>query len=197
MKEYLLVSQNAHKLEEIREKIKQTPGLTDLGLTSLKEMGFEGEIEEPYDSLEENAYAKAAFAYEKYGLNCFADDTGLEVEALDGRPGVYSARYAGEACSYADNVRKLLEEMEGQSNRRAAFRTVICLIESGKAHYFEGKIRGQIITGEQGEGGFGYDPVFVPEGYKESFAQMSLEEKNHISHRALALDKLIAYFRRK
>lgn len=195
MKEYLLVSQNAHKLEEIREKIRQVPGLSHIRFLSLKELNFTGEIEEPYDRLDENAYAKAAFAFQKYGIDCFADDTGLEVEALDGRPGAFSARYAGEGCSYADNVKKLLEEMRNQKNRLAAFRTIICLIEEGQAYYFEGKVRGQIIPEARGEGGFGYDPVFVPEGFSETFAQMSLEQKNRISHRALALDKLIAYFR--
>ncbi len=195
MKQYLVVTQNPHKLEEIREKISRHPELASLGFLSLKEMDFEGEIEEPYDKLQENALAKAAFAHSTFGLDCFADDTGLEVEALNGRPGVYSARYAGPGCSYADNVRKLLKEMEGQSRRQACFRTVICLIDKGKAHFFEGKVHGHILSEAQGKGGFGYDPVFVPEGYTQSFAQMSLDEKNRISHRARALDQMIAYFR--
>lgn len=133
------------------------------------------------------------YVYNKFGKDCFADDTGLEVEALEGRPGVYSARYAGEGCSFDDNIDKLLEEMDGKTNRKAHFKTVICLIENGKEIFFEGKCDGVITTERYGKRGFGYDPVFIPNGYGESFAEMSKQEKNKISHRGKATNKLIEY----
>ncbi|MBQ7984211.1 MAG: RdgB/HAM1 family non-canonical purine NTP pyrophosphatase, partial [Bacteroidales bacterium] len=131
--------------------------------------------------------------YDKYKKDCFADDTGLEVKALDGRPGVYSARYAGEKCSFDDNIDKLLEEMDGKTNRKARFLTVICLIENGKERYFEGECKGVITAERYGKKGFGYDPVFIPDGHAESFAEMSGEDKNKISHRGIATRKLIDY----
>jgi XTP/dITP diphosphohydrolase len=126
-----------------------------------------------------------------------SDDTGLEVEALDGAPGVYSARYAGEGCSFADNVNKLLKAMDGQTNRKARFRTVICFIENGEKHYFEGIVNGTIVEKGSGNMGFGYDPIFVPDGYNISFAEMPLDEKNKISHRGLATQKLVEYLKSK
>ena len=137
---------------------------------------------------------KAQYIYEHYGLDCFADDTGLEVEALDGAPGVYSARYAGgEGHDSEANMKKLLKELEGENDRRAQFRTVICLIEDGKEHFFEGIVKGGIIEEKRSASGFGYDPVFVPEGYEETFAEMGGEEKNRISHRARAVRQLCSY----
>ena len=164
---------------------------------SLEEMGLSGEIPETADTLEGNALQKAQWVMERTGKDCFADDTGLEVEALDGRPGVYSARYAGEHCSFQDNVNKMLLEMQGKSNRKACFRTVICLMENGEPRYFEGRVDGTILTEPYGEGGFGYDPIFMPERYAVSFAEMPLEVKNRISHRGRAVAKLVDYLKVK
>lgn len=162
-------------------------------IRNLKDMDCHTEIPETSDTLVGNALQKAHFVLEHYHCDCFADDTGLEVEALDGRPGVYSARYAGEHCSYQDNVNKLLREMKGKSNRKACFKTVIALIVNGEEHIFEGRIDGIIIEEARGEKGFGYDPVFVPNGFDKSFAEMSDEEKNKISHRGQAFQKMLNY----
>ena len=151
------------------------------------------EIPETADTLIGNAKQKAEYVYQKYQVNCFADDTGLEVEALDGRPGVYSARYAGEHCSFADNVNKLLHEMQGKTNRRACFKTVVALILDGEAHFFEGRVDGTIIESPRGGEGFGYDPVFMPDGFNVSFAQMSDFDKNAISHRGRAIRKMMTF----
>lgn len=164
-------------------------------IKSLDEMGLSGEIPETSDTLQGNALQKAQWVWERTRLDCFADDTGLEVEALNGAPGVYSARYAGEGCSFDDNIDKLLEAMEGMTNRRADFRTVICLLEGGVPRYFEGRVEGMILTERYGEGGFGYDPVFMPDRFAVSFAEMPLEVKNKISHRGLAVSKLVDYLR--
>lgn len=126
-------------------------------------------------------------------MDCFADDTGLEVEALDGRPGVYSARYAGEHCSFADNVNKMLKEMDGKNNRKACFKTVIALILKGETYFFEGRVDGEILTAATGEAGFGYDPIFRPDGFEKSFAEMSADDKNAISHRGRAMQKLVQF----
>ena len=134
---------------------------------------------------------------EHYHTNCFADDTGLEVEALDGAPGVYSARYAGEHCTYQDNVNKLLAEMKGMTNRKACFKTVVALVLDGETHLFEGRVDGQIIEEPRGTAGFGYDPVFMPDGYDQTFAEMGDEEKNSISHRGRAMRKLIDFLKDK
>ena len=166
-------------------------------IQSLKDINLEGDIPETSDTLEGNATQKAEWIYNRIGQDCFADDTGLEVEALDGAPGVYSARYAGEGCSFADNVNKLLKAMDGQTNRKARFRTVICFIENGEKHYFEGIVNGTIIEKGSGNMGFGYDPIFVPDGYDISFAEMPLDEKNKISHRGLATQKLVEYLKNK
>ena len=162
-------------------------------LRNLHDLGETEEIPETADTLQGNALQKAQFVYDKYHLSCFADDTGLEVEALNGAPGVYSARYAGEHCSFADNVNKLLHEMQGKTNRRACFKTVVALILDGEAHFFEGRVDGTIIESPRGGEGFGYDPVFVPDGFSETFAEMSAEQKNKISHRGRAMAKLIEF----
>lgn len=164
-------------------------------IKSLDEMGLSGEIPETSDTLQGNALQKAQWVWERTRLDCFADDTGLEVEALNGAPGVYSARYAGEGCSFDDNIDKLLGAMEGMTNRRADFRTVICLLEGGVPRYFEGRVEGMILTERYGEGGFGYDPVFMPDRFAVSFAEMPLAVKNKISHRGLAVSKLVDYLR--
>lgn len=164
-------------------------------IKSLDEMGLSGEIPETSDTLQGNALQKAQWVWERTRLDCFADDTGLEVEALNGAPGVYSARYAGEGCSFDDNIDKLLGAMEGMTNRRADFRTVICLLEGGVPRYFEGRVEGMILTERYGEGGFGYDPVFMPDRFAVSFAEMPLEVKNKISHRGHAVSKLVDYLR--
>lgn len=188
MEELVIATNNKHKVEEIQRvlggKIK---------LISLKDLGCREEIPEDGTTLKENAYQKAKYVWDKYKKNCFADDTGLMVEALGGAPGVYSARYAGEHCSFDDNIDLLLENMEGKTNRNAYFATVICLIQDGEPVYFEGKCEGCILTERYGRGGFGYDPIFMPKGYGESFAEISMEEKNKISHRGKATEKLIKY----
>jgi len=184
----VLASNNKHKLEEI-----QATAGKKYNILSLKEIDCFDEIPEDHETLEENAFQKARHVYDKYGKNCFADDTGLEIEALNGRPGVYSARYAGEHCSFDDNMNKVLSEMAGISNRKACFRTVIALILNGKEYSFEGRVNGKILTEKQGGEGFGYDPIFQPEGYELSFAQMPMDEKNKISHRGRAMEKLMQF----
>lgn len=192
MRTLIFASNNAHKLSEIRNLLENI-----VEIQSLKDINLEGDIPETSDTLEGNATQKAEWIYNRIGQDCFADDTGLEVEALDGAPGVYSARYAGEGCSFADNVNKLLKAMDGQTNRKARFRTVICFIENGEKHYFEGIVNGTIIKKGSGNMGFGYDPIFVPDGYDISFAEMPLDEKNKISHRGLATQKLVEYLKNK
>ena len=155
-------------------------------LISLKEIGCFDDIPETQDTIEGNAVQKARFVWEKYGLDCIADDTGLEVEALNGAPGVYSARYAGEECIAENNIQKLLKELEGVQNRKARFKTVAALILDGQVHLFKGIINGCILTEKRGTDGFGYDPVFLPDNFEESFAEMTSEQKNSISHRVLA-----------
>lgn len=188
MKEYIIATNNKHKVEEISQALGSS-----IKLVTLRELGHKKDIPETCDTLRGNAQQKAQYIYNKYGKNCFADDTGLVVEALDGHPGVYSARYAGEGCSFEDNIDKLLEEMEGNTNRKAYFKTIICLIEEGKEFFFEGICEGSITTERYGRGGFGYDPVFIPKGYGESFGEMDLETKNIISHRGLAVEKLVKH----
>lgn len=185
MKEYIIASNNKHKVEEIENILNNK-----IKLITLNGIGFKGEIPEEQDSLEGNANQKSRFIWDRFKRNCFADDTGLEIEALGGRPGVYSARYAGKACNFEDNIDLVLEEMESKTNRKARFRTVISLIEDGKEFLFEGICYGDISTERYGRKGFGYDPIFIPKGYGESFGEMSIEDKNKISHRALAIEKL-------
>ena len=188
MKKIVFATNNAHKLEEVKH------ALNDIyEIISLDEIGFTEEIPEPYDTLKENASIKSRTISKRFNINCFADDTGLEVEALNGAPGVYSARYAGENCSFQDNVNKLLDELKGIKNRKAHFRTVISLIIDGKEYFFEGKVNGHIAEKSSGKEGFGYDPLFIPESYNVSFAEMDLEEKNKISHRGRAVKKLVEF----
>lgn len=189
----VFATNNSHKLEEIRQILGKS-----IEVLSLADINCHEDIPETAPTIEGNAMMKARYVYDKYGTPCFADDTGLEVEALDGAPGVYSARYAGgEGHNSEANMRKLLHELEGKENRRAQFRTVIALIEQkdGKpvAHTFEGKIEGHISNEKRGTSGFGYDPIFVPEGYEQSFAELGNEIKNKISHRARAVARLAEY----
>ena len=188
MKKIVFATNNKHKLDEIR---KITNG--SLQILSLADIHCEDEIEETGTTLEENALLKARHVKEKYGYDCFADDTGLEVEALGGAPGVYSSRYAGEACNPADNMAKLLHELAGVKNRNARFRTVITLLIGDEMHFFEGVVNGRIIEEQRGEAGFGYDPVFVPEGKDQTFAELGNDVKNQISHRALATHQLAQF----
>lgn len=184
----VFATNNRHKLEEIREILGDR-----FEIVSLSQIGCHEDIPEDHETLQENALQKARFVKEHYGYDCFADDTGLEIEALENRPGVYSARYAGPAKSSEDNVRKVLKEMEGKTNRKAQFRTVIALVISGKEYCFEGKVLGEILTERQGSAGFGYDPIFRPSGFTESFAQMEMKQKNGISHRGRAVEKLAEF----
>ena len=187
----VFATNNAHKLEEVRAILGN-----QFDILSLNDIHCHADIPETADTLEGNARLKARYIYEHYGMDCFADVTGLEVEALDGAPGVYSAGYAGgEGHDSEANMRKLLAELEGKDNRRAQFRTAICLIEGGEEHLFEGIVRGSIIEARRGTSGFGYDPVFIPEGYSQTFAEMGNEEKNRISHRARAVQQLAGYLK--
>jgi XTP/dITP diphosphohydrolase len=188
MMEIVFATNNLHKIKEIGTLIGK-----DFKLLSLNDIGCKDEIPEEQETLEGNAKQKADYIHDRYKQNCFADDTGLEIEALDGRPGVYSARYAGSENNAQNNMQKVLKEMAGAENRKARFRTIICLILDQEYFYFEGIVNGQIIEKGRGLDGFGYDPVFIPDGYTETFAEMSLEEKNKISHRALATNKLAAF----
>lgn len=193
MKKLVFATNNAHKLEEIRAILGDK-----VEILSLNDIDCHADIPETADTLEGNAELKAAYIYTNYGLDCFADDTGLEVEALNGAPGIYSARYAGgEGHDSEANMKKLLTEMAGKTNRNAQFRTAICLIEKGNKHLFEGVVKGRIIKDKRGNSGFGYDPVFIPEGYNETFAEMGNEEKNKISHRARAVAALCEYLQNK
>ncbi len=182
---FVFATNNVHKLQEVKEILNN-----NLELLSLTDLNCNTDIAETADTLEGNALLKARFVYENYHLNCFGDDTGLEVEALNGAPGVYSARYAGEGHDSEANIKKLLHNLEGIENRKAQFRTVFALILNGKEHLFEGIIKGEIIKVRKGTSGFGYDPIFIPEGYTETFAEMGNEIKNEISHRAIATNKL-------
>ncbi len=162
-------------------------------IKSLADIGFNEDIPEPYATLEENAMTKAQTIFDRFGLDCFGEDTGLEVQALDNAPGVLSARYAGPQKSAQDNMTKLLNELEGKNDRKARFRTVIALILDGKKYYFEGKVEGQILTERRGEDGFGYDPLFFYAPLQKTFAELSIEEKNNISHRGLAINQLVDF----
>ncbi|AYA38572.1 non-canonical purine NTP diphosphatase [Hymenobacter oligotrophus] len=186
-------SNNAHKLDEIRPLLP-----AHIELLSLADIGCQEELPETQDTLEGNALQKARYVWEHYGVACFADDTGLEVAALGGEPGVYSARYAGPQRSAADNVRKLLHELEGKPNRSARFRTVVALVLSdAEQHTFEGAVEGRIAAVPRGAGGFGYDPVFEPADYAYTFAEMPLSEKNKLSHRARAVAKLVEFLQQQ
>ena len=194
----VFATNNAHKLSEIRQILGN-----DIEILSLADIGCHDDIPETADTLEGNALQKAQYVYDHYHLSCFADDTGLEVDALGGEPGIYSARYAGDGHDSEANMQKLLQKLGENNNRKARFRTVIALIEkeedekvtepSEKTSFFEGIVEGQIIREKRGQEGFGYDPIFQPDGYDETFAQLGLEIKNRISHRARAVEKLAKY----
>ena len=192
MKNIVFATNNKNKLREIRDIVG-----SKYNILSLSDINCHEDIPETADTIEGNALLKARFVKEKYGYDCFADDTGLEVEALDNRPGVYSARFAGEDCNSENNINKLLSELEGIGNRKARFRTVIALIKGDTEEEFEGVIYGNISHERHGEGGFGYDKVFVPENYEKTFAEMLPEEKNSISHRAKATRLLIEYLNKE
>jgi XTP/dITP diphosphohydrolase len=178
----VFATNNKHKLEEIKGILGQR-----LEILTLTDIGCTEEIPEQQNTIEGNASQKALFIYNKYGYDCFADDTGLEIDALQGEPGVYSARYAGEHCTFEDNVNLVLNRLAGIKDRHARFRTIIAFVERGNLLTFEGMIRGIITLGKHGSKGFGYDPVFQPSGYSKTFAEMTPDEKNAISHRALAV----------
>lgn len=182
----VFATNNKHKLDEVRKITSHHP----VEIVSLAEINCFDDIPETADTLEGNALQKAHYIQEKFGLNCFADDTGLEVEALNNAPGVYSARYAGPGHDSEANMKKLLHEMEGKENRKARFRTVIALVWNGKTYTFDGIVNGTITTTKRGENGFGYDPIFIPEGYDQTFAELGDNIKNQISHRAKAVEKL-------
>ena len=184
----VFATNNRHKLDEVR---KITSGYTEI--VSLSEINCHEDIPETAETLEGNALQKARYIKEHFGYDCFADDTGLEVEALHNAPGVYSARYAGPGHDSEANMDKLLHEMENKKNRKARFRTVIALILNGKEYLFEGIVNGEILTSKHGHEGFGYDPIFRPEGFQESFAEMPLHAKNKISHRGQAVRELCRF----
>ena len=188
MKKIVFATNNKHKLDEIR---KITTGKIEI--LSLADINCHEDIEETGTTLEENALIKARYVKDKYGYDCFADDTGLEVEALNGEPGVYSSRYAGANCNPEDNMIKLLSELRDSDNRNAQFRTVIAAIINGSEHLFEGVVKGSIIEEKRGSNGFGYDPVFMPDGYELTFGEMSDDVKNEISHRGVAMERFIAF----
>jgi XTP/dITP diphosphohydrolase len=198
MQELVFATHNEHKIHEIQAILSQ-----EYRILGLDDVEFQDSVPENANSLEGNASQKAWYVHHRLGKDCFADDTGLEVDCLNGAPGVYSARYADltnerkadEPTSVA-NIRKLLARMQGETNRKARFRTIISLILEGKEHVFEGIVEGVILEGEKGSGGFGYDPVFLPSGFTETFAEMSLEQKNIISHRALAVLKLVTFLKK-
>ncbi|MDN3551114.1 non-canonical purine NTP diphosphatase [Mucilaginibacter aquaedulcis] len=184
----VFATNNRHKLDEVAAKVGDK-----IELLTLSDIGCTDDIEETGITFHENASIKSHYIFEKYKLNCFGDDSGLEIDALNGEPGVYSARYAGEHGNHAANIEKVLHNLSGQTNRKARFRTVISLLWNGKEHFFEGAVEGTIRTELSGTEGFGYDPIFEPEGYNVTFAEMSMEQKNSISHRAKAMEQLIAF----
>ena len=186
----VFATNNQNKLTEVQKMLPE-----NIELLSLKDIQCFDDIEETAATLDGNAKIKANHITQKYNLNCFADDTGLEVESLNGEPGVYSARYAGEPSDSENNMQKLLNELNGKENRSAQFRTSICLNLNGKQFLFNGICKGTILAKKQGKKGFGYDPIFQPEGVKQSFAEMSSEEKNIISHRGLAINKLVEFLK--
>ncbi|MBE6293347.1 MAG: non-canonical purine NTP diphosphatase [Bacteroidales bacterium] len=188
----VFATNNKHKLEEVRSILGDR-----VEVLSLNDINCHDDIPETAETLQGNALIKARYIYDKYGIDCFADDTGLEVDALNGEPGVYSARYAGEQHCSEDNMNKLLQNLTGKTNRNAQFRTVIALIINGEETLFDGIVKGTISKEKTGDSGFGYDPIFVPEGHTESFAQMDSKQKNKISHRYRAVVKLCDYLKKK
>ena len=188
MRKIVFATNNKHKLDEIKEITKGK-----LEILSLSDIGCYDDIEETGTTFEANALIKAQYVKSKYGYDCFADDSGLQVDALAGKPGVYTARYAGEKATSDDNMTKLLAELSGNDNRNARFKAVIAFIENGNNHFFEGTIDGIIAQSKSGVGGFGYDPIFVPNGYSQTFAELDIAIKNQISHRAKAVKGLIEF----
>ena len=186
----VFATNNKHKLDEVRAIVGDR-----VEVLSLNDIDCHDDIPETADTLQGNALIKARYIYDKFGVNCFADDTGLEVDSLGGEPGVYSARYAGEECDPKANMNKLLDNLTEKTDRNAQFRTVIALIIEGEEKLFEGNVKGIISNEKMGDAGFGYDPIFIPEGFSESFAQMSSEMKNSISHRYRATEKLCKYLK--
>ena len=186
--ELVFATNNKNKILEIKNLIQK-----NIKLLSLSDIGFKGEIIEDGNSLHENSLIKAKFIRSKYGINCFADDTGLEVHSLNNEPGIYSSRYAGYPINTNDNIKKLINNLERFSNKSARFRTVISLIINENIYSFEGVVNGNIIKEIKGKKGFGYDPVFIPNGYNKTFAELSLKEKNLISHRSIAVNKMIRF----
>jgi XTP/dITP diphosphohydrolase len=184
----VFATNNPNKVAEVQKMLSNT-----IELLSLKDINCFDEIEETESTLEGNAKLKAAYITQKFGYNCFADDTGLEVESLNGKPGVYSARFAGEPRNSENNMKKLLSVLKDIENRKAQFRTSICLNLDGKKFLFEGVCKGEILKEKQGKKGFGYDPIFKPEGFNRSFAEMTSQEKNKISHRGIAMQKLVSF----
>lgn len=192
MHQLVFATNNAHKLEEVGEKLSG-----QIELLSLKDIGCFDDIEETGITFHENASIKSHYIWHKYGLNCFGDDSGLEIDALNGEPGVYSARYAGKHGNHDANMDKVLEKLKNETDRKARFRTVISLIWNGEEHFFEGRVEGTIRRERSGNAGFGYDPIFQPDGYEVTFAEMSMAEKNAISHRAKSVEKLVAFLETK
>ena len=188
----VFATNNRHKLEEVRAIVGDR-----VEVLSLNDIDCHDDIPETADTLQGNALIKARSIYDKFGVDCFADDTGLEVDALGGEPGVYSARYAGEECCSEANMQKLLHNLTGKIDRNAQFRTVIALIINGEEKLFNGIVKGTIAEEKMGDSGFGYDPIFIPEGFSESFAQMSSDQKNSISHRYRATKQLSDYLKEK
>ena len=188
----VFATNNKHKLEEVRAILGNK-----IEILSLNDIDCHDDIPETADTLEGNALIKARYIYEKFGVDCFADDTGLEVEVLNGEPGVYSARYAGEECNPEANMYKLLQNLPGKNNRNAQFRTVIAVIIKGEEKLFNGIVKGTISNEKMGNAGFGYDPIFIPEGFSESFAQMTSDMKNSISHRYRATEELSNYLKQQ
>jgi XTP/dITP diphosphohydrolase len=184
----VFATNNPNKLSELQALVPD-----GIEILSLKEINCNEELPETNPTLQENALQKAQYIYQNYGFNCFADDTGLEIEALGGAPGVYSARYAGEDCNAEDNMQKVLAKLENEENRNAKFRTVIALIIKGEENLFEGECSGEITKTKSGVEGFGYDPIFTPKGYEITFAEMSKQEKGAISHRGRAVEKLVSF----
>ena len=187
MKDLCFVTGNQYKFKEVKKLVKT------FNLISLNDLNFFDEIQETDPSIKGNAFIKANFIHKKYNLDCFSDDTGLFIDCLDGEPGVRSARYAGDNSSSDDNIKLVLNKLKFKKNRFAHFQTIICLILNNKIEYFEGIIRGKITKSPLGDHGFGYDPIFMPMDSNKTFAQFSLEEKNKVSHRAIATRKLITY----
>ncbi|MBA4196631.1 MAG: non-canonical purine NTP pyrophosphatase, RdgB/HAM1 family [Chitinophaga sp.] len=186
----IFATNNQHKVDEIKSVLGNS-----FEIITLQEAGIDIDIPEPYDTLQENASTKSATIHTLTNKNCFSEDTGLEVDALNGEPGVKSARYAGDVKNFQANIDKLLLNLEGKENRTAQFRTVISLILNNEEHFFEGVCKGKIITEQKGLSGFGYDPVFIPDGSNKTFAEMTMEEKNEFSHRRKATDKLIEFLK--